>query len=115
MKFVQRSLALVALLLLVKFLGLAYAADEDISYNYRVDDKNQVWVDVENDSDSDIKVTSVVVSFYDKDENIMDKSELPCKSNCIVKVDEAKPFGPITGPKDWETVRVTKVYYEAAK
>jgi len=57
-------------------------------------------------------VSKVVVSFYDEEGNLMTKGELPCTSNCTVKVDEAGSFGPITGPNGWDSVEVTKVYYE---
>lgn len=111
MKVRQKGLVLMVTVLL--FAGVAYAAEEEkVIYNYRVAEDNTVWVDVENDSDTVIKVISVVVSFYDENENLMEKSELNCEKDCLVDEDQAKSFGPINGPGGWEVVRVTKVYYE---
>jgi hypothetical protein len=122
MQVIKKSLVFVLILLIIQSLGLAYAdktgekeQEGDVYYNYRVDDKNNVWVDVENDGDKAIKVTSVVVSFYDKDDNVLSKETLDCQKDCTVDVDKAETFGPIAGPNNWETVRVTKLYYEEMK
>jgi hypothetical protein len=107
MRFLSRFLIVLSVLFLFQL-----SASAEVSYNFRVDDDNKVWVDVENDSDIDITVKSVVVSFYDEDGKLLEKTTLPCSSNCKVKVDGSQSFGPIKGPKEWDTVNVTKVYYD---
>jgi len=87
---------------------------DPVSYSARVARDQSVWVDVENDSDDAIEVTSVVVSFYDAQDKLLKKTGLDCPSDCVVEPDEAGSFGPITGPEGWDTVVVTKVYYEPA-
>jgi hypothetical protein len=87
---------------------------DPVSFSARVAKDESVWVDVENDSDAAIEVTSVVVSFYDAQDKLLRKSSLDCPHDCVIEPDEAGSFGPITGPEGWDTVVVTKVYYEPA-
>lgn len=87
------------------------AAQDEVTHSTRIE-KNQVFVDVENDSKKMITVSSIVVSFYDKKGVLLDKSTITCENDCTVDVDEAEAFGPLEGPKGWDTVNVTKVYYE---
>lgn len=89
-------------------------ARDPVTYSTRVEPGQQVWVDVENDSDEDIEVTSVVVSFYDGGGRLLQKATLDCASECLVTQDAAASFGPLQGPNGWDTVDVTKVYYDSA-
>ncbi len=87
---------------------------EGVTYATRVEDGDAVWVDVENDSAEDIEVTSVVVSFYDARGRLLDKAAVDCETECVVTKDGAASFGPIEGPDGWDTVDVTRVYYDSA-
>jgi hypothetical protein len=87
---------------------------DPVTYSTRVEASQQVWVDVENDSDEDIEVTSVVVSFYDAAGRLLQKATLDCESDCLVTQDAAASFGPLQGPDGWDTVDVKKVYYDSA-
>lgn len=91
---------------------LARAADSEVSYATRLGKKNRVYVDVENGSDTNIQVTSMVVVFYDKGKTILEKSTIPCEADCAVEARDAGSFGPIDGPEGWHTVKVTNVFYE---
>lgn len=92
--------------------SLAIAADSDVSYATRLGKKNRVYVDVENGSDTNIRVTSMVVVFYDKGKTVLEKSTIPCEADCAVDARDAGSFGPIDGPDGWQTVKVTSVLYE---
>ena len=52
------------------------AAQADVTYAARVDRKNEVYVDVENSTRSGIRMTSVVVAFYDKRRSLIEKLSL---------------------------------------
>lgn len=88
------------------------AADDEVSYATRLGKKNRVYVDVENGSATDIRVTSMIVVFYDKARNVLEKSTIPCEADCEVEASDAGSFGPIDGPETWHTVKVTNVFYE---
>jgi len=92
--------------------SLASAVDAEVSYATRLGKKNRVYVDVENGSDTNIRVTSMVVVFYDKGKTILEKSTIPCEADCAVDARDAGSFGPIDGPDGWHTVKVTNVLYE---
>jgi|CXWL01.1.fsa_nt_gi hypothetical protein len=94
---------------------LASAADGEVSYATRLGKKNRVYVDVENGSEANIQVTSMVVVFYDRDKAILEKSTIPCDADCAVDARDAGSFGPIDGPDGWHTVKVTNVLYEEAE
>lgn len=87
------------------------AAQDEVTHSTRTE-KNQVYVDVENDSKKMITVSSIVVSFYDKKGVLLEKSTITCENDCTVNVDEAESFGPLEGPNGWDSVNVTRVYYE---
>ena len=91
--------------------ALPAAGQDEVTHSTRIE-KNQVYVDVENDSKKMITVSSIVVSFYDKKSVLLEKSTITCENDCTVNVDEAESFGPVEGPKSWDTVNVTRVYYE---
>ncbi len=86
------------------FPGQGYAA--------RVDQKNDVYVDVENATRSDIRVTSLLVLFYDKRKLLIEESTIECHTDCRVGRADAESFGPIEVPGSWDTVKVMDVYYE---
>ena len=90
---------------------LPAAGQDEVTHSTRIE-KNQVYVDVENDSKKMITVSSIVVSFYDKKSVLLEKSTITCENDCTVNVDEAESFGPLEGPKGWDSVNVTRVYYE---
>lgn len=90
----------------------AVATPADVTYAARVDGKNDVYVDVENATRSDIRVTSLVVAFYDKRKTLVEESTIECHTDCRVGRADAESFGPIEVPGSWDTVKVTGVYYE---
>ena len=91
---------------------LASALESEVSYATRLGKKNRVYVDVENGSDTNIQVTSMVVVFYDRGKTILEKSTIPCEADCAVEARDAGSFGPLDGPDGWHTVKVTNVFYE---
>lgn len=78
---------------------------DPVSFGYYFDDEGRVWVDVENDPDRDVVVTSVVVSFYDAPGALLEKKTLPCTEACGVGRDSAGSSGPIEPPKRTAGVR----------
>ena len=90
----------------------ASAVESEVSYATRLGKKNRVYVDVENGSNTNIQVTSMVVVFYDKSKAILEKSTIPCEADCGVEARDAGSFGPVDGPEGWHTVKVTNVFYE---
>ena len=88
------------------------AAQADVTYAARVDGKNEIYVDVENSARLGIRVTSVVVAFYDKRKSLIEKSTIECRTDCAVGGEDVESFGPLEGPPGWETVKVMDVYYE---
>jgi len=86
----------------------------EVVYATRVAPDNSVYVDVENETRMGIRVTSVEVVFYDKRKRILEKSEIECETDCLVSGKDAESFGPIEGPRGWDTVEVTNVFYEDA-
>ena len=102
------------LLLSAFVLNASLSTAADVTYAARVDKKSRVYVDVENSSDTTIAVSKFVVVFYDKKKSVLEKSTIPCESDCTVEADDAGSFGPIEGPDGWATVKVTNVYYEDA-
>ena len=90
----------------------ALAAQADVTYAARVDRKNEVYVDVENSTRVGIRVTSVVVAFYDRRKLLIEKSTIECRTECSVAGADVESFGPLEGPQGWDTVKVMNVYYE---
>ena len=88
------------------------AAPADVTYAARVDKKNEIYVDVENSTRSGIRVTSVVVAFYDRRKSLIEKSTIDCRTDCSVGGADVESFGPLEGPQGWDTVKVMDVYYE---
>ena len=88
------------------------AAQTDVTYAARVDRKNEVYVDVENSTRSGIRMTSVVVAFYDKRRSLIEKSTIECRTECSVGAEDVESFGPLEGPEGWETVKLMNVFYE---
>jgi len=93
--------------------GAAPGARESVSWTARAESDESVWVDVENDSDDDIEIASVVLSFYDPRGRLLLKSTIPCEQDCTVATDSAASFGPFSGPAGWATVVATKLHYES--
>jgi hypothetical protein len=108
----SKTLCSAVLFSAIAFLSSAVLAAGDVTYAARVDKKNRVYVDVENSSDTTIRVSSLSVVFYDKSKTTLEKNTFPCDSECTVDAEDAGSFGPINGPKGWDTVKVTKVLYE---
>lgn len=96
---------------LAALLAAALQAD-GVSYAARVGADNKVWVDIENATRRTVKVTSMTVLFYDKRENVVDRRTLDCERDCTISRASTESFGPIEGPMDWDTVKVSKVLYE---
>lgn len=90
----------------------AMAAQADVTYAARVDAKNEVYVDIENSNRWGIRVTSVVVAFYDPRKSLIEKNTIECRTECSVGGADVESFGPLEGPKGWDTVKVMNVYYE---
>ena len=90
----------------------AMATPEDVTYAARVDRKNEIYVDVENSTRWGIRVTSLVVAFYDKRRSLIEKNTIDCKIDCSVGGADVESFGPLEGPPGWETVKVMNLYYE---
>jgi len=84
----------------------------DVTYAARVDAKNDVYVDVENTSRLGIRVTSVVVAFYDRRKVLIERNTIECRTDCSVGGQDVESFGPLDGPPGWDTVKVMNVYYE---
>ncbi len=101
------------LLLLALLAGAPVAAPADVTYAARVDRKNDVYVDVANVTRSGIRVTSLVVAFYDRRKTVIEKSTIECRNDCRVGRADVESFGPIESPRVWDTVKVMDVYYEA--
>lgn len=93
-------------------LQAASLAAADVRYETRVDDDNKVFVDVENGSRLPIRVTSVSVVFYDRRERVLRRRRLDCDDDCGVAPGATESFGPITGPRGWDTVSASEVLYE---
>ena len=88
------------------------SAQTEVTYAARVEGKNEIYVDVENPARLGIRVTSVVVAFYDKRKRLIEKSTIECRTECSVGGEDVESFGPLEGPQGWETVKVMAVYYE---
>jgi hypothetical protein len=92
--------------------ALAEAPREAVSYLARTGSGSTIWVDVENDSDDDIEITSVVLTFYDSRGRLLSKTTVDCDEDCVVSADTAVSFGPFDGPPGWAAVVATKLHYE---
>lgn len=112
MPLFSRRLQPLAALALPLFAAWAEAAQADVTFAARVDRKNDIYVDVENRTRSDIRVTSVVIAFYDKRRSLIEKTTIECRVECEVGGADVESFGPVEGPGGWETVKVMNVYYE---
>ena len=85
---------------------------EPVSYVARTEADNTIWVDVDNDSDDDIEITSVVLTFHDARGRLLSKATVDCDEDCVVSADTAVSFGPFDGPAHWAVVEATKLHYE---
>jgi Zn-dependent protease with chaperone function len=92
--------------------GSADASPSDVTYAARVDRKNEIYVDVENQARAPIHVTSVVVAFYDRGQTLIEKNTIDCRTDCSVGRQDVESFGPLEGPPGWDTVKVMNVFYE---
>src|SRR5678809_53651 len=92
--------------------GPAAASAADVTYATRVDSKNEIYVDVQNSTRTGIRVTSVVVSFYDRRRIPIERNTIDCRTECSVGREDVESFGPLEGPKGWDTVKVMNVFYE---
>ncbi len=96
-------------LALVGVASLARAAG--VTYSARVDGGGKAWVDVENSAGRDVEVRSVNLSFDDGDGRRLGSRTLPCKDDCLVRAGARGSFGPIEGPRGWESFHIEKLLY----
>lgn len=97
-------LALLALL-------LPAGPGDDVRYQARVDERNRIFVDVENQGREPIAVTAMTVVFYDSQQRTLLRITLDCHADCSVTSGASESFGPIEPPPDWDSVRASEVSY----
>ena len=112
MRQYRRRLPLLLARVLLLAAATAVRAQTDVTFAARVDRRNEIYVDVENATRSGIRVTSLVVAFYDKRKKLLEKNTIDCRDECFVDGADAESFGPLEGPRNWDTVKVIDVFYE---
>jgi len=106
---VRRS-ARVALLILALFIAqLSYAGD--VVYTMWEDDGGKFWVRIENDTERNIVVESILIVFYNEKGKPVDQRNVPCKGNCRISSRDTRDFGPHDAPAQTESARVRNVKY----
>lgn len=112
MRMALSRLPVLLLFALILLAASGAPAQTDVTYAARVDRQNGIYVDVENSARLGIRVTSVVVAFYDKRKSLIERSTIECRTDCSVGGEDVESFGPLEGPEGWDTVKVMNVYYE---
>ena len=90
----------------------AASARNAVTFAARVDRGNEIYVDVENATRTGIRVTSLILAFYDRRNRLLERNTIDCRDDCFVDRADAQSFGPLVGPRNWDTVKVIDVFYE---
>ncbi len=95
-------------------LSLAAAAwtEADVTFSARVDGQKNVYIDVKNAGAAGIRVIAMVVAFYDQHQSLIEKKTLKCRDDCFLDGKAAKSFGPLKGPRGFETAKAIDVVYK---
>ena len=89
--------------------GLSYAGE--VVYTLWENDAGQFVVLIQNDTDSAVRVQSILIVFYNQKGKPIDKQNVPCTGNCRLAAHDKRDFGPYTPPKETESARVLNVNY----
>jgi Zn-dependent protease with chaperone function len=101
---------LAAILLLIA--AAAAWAQRDVTFAARVEGRSDVYIDVENNGSSGIRVIALIVAFYDRRQTLLEKNTIRCRDDCFVGASDAESFGPMKGPRGFDTVKAIDVVYK---
>src|ERR1041385_6971547 len=74
-------------------------------------DAGQFVVLIQNDTDSAVRVQSILIVFYNQKGKPIDKQNVPCTGNCRLAAHDKRDFGPYTPPPQTESARVLNVKF----
>jgi hypothetical protein len=83
----------------------------DVVYTLWEDDQQQFWVRIQNDTDRDIRVETILIAFYNAKGKQIEQRNAPCKGNCNLSAHDTRDFGPHRSPDNTESARVRNVKY----
>ena len=106
---VRKSARLAVLILALFIAQLSYAGD--VVYTMWEDDGGKFWVRIENDTERNIVVESILIVFYNEKGKPVDQRNIPCKGNCRISSRDTRDFGPHDAPAQTESARVRNVKY----
>lgn len=102
-----RSLFLVLAVMLTASLSMA----GDVVYTMWEDDGGELWVTIQNDTDRNIRVDSILIVFYNAKGKPIENRNVDCQGNCRLSSRDKRDFGPYQPPPNSESSRVRNVRF----
>lgn len=101
----------IPLLILLAVFTARWAFAGDVVYTLWEDDREQFWVRIQNDTDHDIRVSSILIVFYNAKGKPLEQRNIPCRGDCKLAKHDTRDFGGYNPPSGTESARVKNVQY----